>query len=227
MTAHHHNQVWAAGRVAANGHAETYVHGTQSAVCVSRGIHALTPPVTVKKTDGYRVLEIGRSPALNVLSQAIPNHYRQPDSREINSEILMGGVVFGDPDTAIANGRYHLNQVLSADREAGSITFSDKLIPGEHLFLAISDRLAAERDMVKRLENLDQQLRTAPEFGVYLPCLSRQPSVDSNTDLSLEVVKRRYPGLPVIGFYGHGQIAPLETGSQLHFHSAGIGLFAC
>lgn len=226
MTSRHHNQVWAASRTADNGHAEIYAHGTRSTVRVSRGIHPLTPPVTVKKTDGYRVLEIGRYPALNVLSQAIPSQYRQPENQEINSEILMGGVVFGDPDTAIANDRYHLNQVVSADREAGSITFSDKLVPGEHLFLAISDRLAAERDMAMRLEQMDQELSSEPEFGLYLPCLSRQPTVGTNTDLSLEVIKSRYPGLPIIGFYGHGQIAPLKTGSQLHFHSAGIGLFA-
>lgn len=226
MSSNHPNQVWASGRCRNNGHAEVFVHGCRNAVGICHGIQPLTPPVTVQKTDGFAVLEIGKYPALNVLSQAIPNRYRHTSNSAIATEMLMGGVVFGDPSTAIASGRYHLNQVVAADQHNRSITFSDKLRPGEQVFLAISDRLAAQREMSQLLPRLQRSLNAPPQFGLYLPCVSRQPSVDCLTDPSLEALRQCYADLPIIGFYGHGQITPLEMGSHLHFHCAGVGLFS-
>lgn len=217
------SQVWSRSRRSANGHAKVFVHGARSAVGILHGIQPLTSPVAVHKTDGCTVLEIGRYPALNVLSQAIPGRFRNTPKHVINSEMLMGGIVFGDPDTAIASGRYHLNQVVAASRENRSITFSDKLVAGERVFLAISDDQAAQREMLELLPRLENELHNRPEFAVYLPGCSRQ--CDATDDQTLAIIKARYPGMPIAGFYGHGQITPLQTGSHLHYHCTGLGLF--
>ncbi len=228
---HQTPSVWSAGRICQNGHAEVHVHGCTASVGIAHGIEPLTPPVTVRKTDGFAVLQIGRHPALNVLSQAIPERYLYDSNAATTAETLMAGVVFGDPGTAIAKGRYRLNPVIGADRSTRSITFSDKLTPGEQVFLAISDRLAAQRDMTRLLPRLEhgsgrgRRKASPPAFALYLPCVSQRPDLDGAADPALEVIRQRYPGMPLIGFYGHGQINPLETGSHLHFHCTGVGLF--
>jgi small ligand-binding sensory domain FIST len=39
-------------------------------------------------------------------------------------------------------------------------------------------------------------------------------------------LKKRYPGMPLIGFYGNGEIAQVNGQNQLLQYSAVLGLFA-
>jgi small ligand-binding sensory domain FIST len=111
--------------------------------------------------------------------------------------------------------------------EDNSITLSDQLTPGECLFWAIRDKLAAERDMRKCLETAHNQLAADPDFALLFPCLSRGPSFYGNKDRDIELLKTRFKDIPLAGFYGNGQIAPREQGSHLYHYSTVAGLFSC
>jgi len=206
-----------------SGHTEAFFHGTRVATGVSQGIRMLTAPVAVGEVDGYDVLQIGQHPALSVLVQALP--FRIAEGESFPLHLLMCGVTFGDPDTAVADGRYRLNHIVSANREERSITLSSALNPGERLFWGIRDKLAAERDITKKIESLGEELGATPDFGLLFPCITRGPGFYGNRDRDIEIIKSRFPDMPLIGFYGNGQIAPLSTGCHLHQYSAAIGLY--
>ncbi len=215
--------VWRSGRPAEDGHVEMFFQGVDGAMGISQGIRMLTAPVAVGEVDGYDVLQIGKHPALSVLTQALP--FSVGDSEPFPLHLLMCGVTFGDPETAVADGRFKLNHIVSANRENRSITLSSALNPGERLFWGIRDKLAAERDMEKKITALETKLAGKPEFAMLFPCITRGPSFYGNRDRDIEILKNRYPSMPVIGFYGNGQIAPLSTGSHLYQYSAAIGLY--
>lgn len=216
-------RVWSGARVDDTGIVEARIGGAISAITVSQGVQALTSPIEIAEVENNDVLRLGNYPALNVLVRALPDPVRQ--MKRIPLHMLMGGVTIGDPETAIEDGRYRLNHIISANLSKQSITLSDKLNPGEKLFWAIRDGLAAERDMKKSLLQCAANLGGEPDFALLFPCMGRGPNFFGNRDRDLELLQTEYPGMPVIGFYGNGELGPLGHDNHLYQYSAVLGLF--
>jgi small ligand-binding sensory domain FIST len=158
-----------------------------------------------------------------VLVQSLPQSVRSRES--IPLHLILGGVTFGDPDTAIRDGRYRLNPIVAANIGEQSVTLSHPLNRGERLFWAMRDALTAERDFRATLGRAGSALGAAPAFALLFSCVGRGPQFYGNRDRDLEQLRAGYPGLPVIGFYGNGEIAPLDGANHLYQYSAVLGLY--
>jgi len=216
-------KVWNGCRVIDSGRVEVTIENSASVLCASQGVRALTSPIQVAEVQGLDVLRLGNYPALNVLVKSLPLGVR--DMERIPLHLIMGGVTFGDPTDAIREGRYRLNHIVSANPANQSITFAQPLARGERLFWAMRDTLAAERDMNTTLERARLQLDAPPDFALLFPCMGRGPNFFGNRDRDLDLIKARFPGLPVIGCYGNGEIGPLDGHNHLYQYSAVVGLF--
>ena len=118
-----------------------------------------------------------------------------------------------------------MNHILAANIRDQSITLSQPLIRGERLFWAMRDALTAERDMRATLERTRTELKNDPEFALLFPCMGRGPHFFGNRDRDLDILRTRFPGMPVIGMYGNGEIGPLDGVNHLYQYSAVLGLF--
>jgi small ligand-binding sensory domain FIST len=216
-------KVWANARVAEGGRADAVLDGARGVVHASQGMRALTAPIEVGEVQGLDVLKLGNYPALNVLVQSLPPPVHGRDALPLH--LILGGVTFGDPETAIRDGRYRLNHIVSANPRDRSVTLSHPLARGERLFWAMRDALTAEREFRDTLERASAELGGDPDFALLFPCMGRGPHFFGNRDRDLEALKARFPGLPVIGFYGNGEIAPLDGVNHLYQYSAALGLF--
>jgi small ligand-binding sensory domain FIST len=216
-------KVWAGSRVADVGCVESTIDGVSGAIAASQGMRALTSPIEVMEVQGYDVMRLGNSSALHALTSALPVAVRK--MKRLPLHLIMGGVTFGDPSTAIRDGRYRLNHIISANTKDESITLSHPLDRGERLFWAMRDALAAEREMRTAIEKTRGTLGTEPDFGLLFPCMGRGPNFFGNRDRDLELMKERFPDLPFIGIYGNGEIGPLANGNHLYQYSVVMGLF--
>jgi small ligand-binding sensory domain FIST len=196
----------------------------RGAIAASQGVRALTAPIEIAEAQGYELKRLGGYPAFSVLMQALPAAVREME--QIPLHMLMGAVTFGDPDTAIRDGRYRLNHIVAANPRDQTLTLSQQLNRGERLFWAMRDALAAERDMRACLERSRAELAHEPDFALLFPCMGRGPHFFGNRDRDLDLVKARFPRLPVIGFYGNGEIGPLDGVNHLYQYSAVLGLFS-
>jgi len=216
-------KVWSATRVVDGGRVDTAIAGTHGVIEASQGMRALTAPIEVAEVQGLDLLKLGNYPALNVLVQSLPSNVPNPEALPLH--LILGGVTFGDPNTAIREGRYRLNHIVSANLRDRSITLSHPLAPGERLFWAMRDSLTAEREFRQALDRAATQLEAPPEFGLLFPCMGRGPHFFGNRDRDLDLLRSRFPNLPCIGFYGNGEIAPLDGTNHLYQYSATVGLF--
>jgi len=216
-------RVWSMTRVVDGGRVDTVIQGAHGIVQASQGMRALTAPIEVAEVQGLDLLKLGNYPALNVLVQSLPQNVPNPDALPLH--LILGGVTFGDPDTAIREGRYRLNHIVSANLRDRSITLSHPLAPGERLFWAMRDALTAEREFRTTLDRTASELGAPPDFGMLFPCMGRGPHFFGNRDRDLDLLHTRFPDLPVIGFYGNGEIAPLDGANHLYQYSATLGLF--
>lgn len=216
-------KVWCGGRIAEGGRCEARLTGATGVIGISQGIRPLSGPLEITQASGYDVIALGQQPALNVLARELPLDLRREDHLPLH--LLMAGITSGDPATAIAEGRFRLATIISANAEDRSVTLSARLTPGERMFWAARQPLAAERDMRLTLDHLQRELDTAPDFALLFPCMGRGPYFYGGVDRDLDLIRQRFPDMPLIGFYGNGEIAPLAGASQLLQYAAVLGLF--
>ena len=216
-------KVWCGAKVSALGRCETLIHGAHGHVGVSQGIRALSTPREITQVNGYDVITLGTQAALNLLTRELPLDVREQEHLPLH--LLMAGVTFGDPEHAIYEGRYRLSPIISTNADDNSVTVSSRLMLGDHLFWALRQPLAAERDMRKTLERMDKLIQKPPDFGLFFPCMGRGPYFYGGKDRDLDMVVARYPGMPLIGFYGNGEIGPLNHENEIFQYSAILGLF--
>lgn len=216
--------VWQGSKVAQSGRCEVIVQGARGVVGVSQGVRPLSlQPFDISEANELDVLALAGQPALNVLMRELPLELR--DQEKLPLHLVMAGITYGDPATAIAAGRYRSAPIIAVDPEKGAVTLSVRPSAGEHLFWAMRQSLAAEHDMRFMVETLQQELEATPDFGLCFPCMGRGPYFYGGVDLDLQILQKRFPGMPLIGFYGNGEIAPFNGSNQLFQYAAVLGLF--
>jgi small ligand-binding sensory domain FIST len=217
-------KVWSGARVAESEQVDAILSGVDSVIGASQGVRALTSPIEVAEVQGYDIKRLGNYPALSVLVQSLPPNVREME--RVPLHLIMGGVAIGDPETAIREGRYRLNHIVAANLRDQSITLSERPARGERLFWAMRDALTAERDMHACVARSVQAL-PAPDFALLFPCIGRGPNFFGNRDRDLDALRSQFPGLPIIGMYGNGELGPLDGVNHLYQYSAVFGLFCC
>ena len=216
-------KVWSGGKVSNAGRCESIFNGVAGHIAVSQGVRALSAPLEITQVSGYDVISLVQQPALNVLARELPLEVREMD--HIPLHLLMAGITFGEPANAIPEGRFRLTPIISTNMDDRSVTLSSRLSLGERLFWAVRQPLAAERDMRHTLDRIQSTLSSTPTFGLLFPCMGRGPYFYGGIDRDLELVKQRFPDMPLIGFYGNGEIGPLDGQNQLYQYAAVLGLF--
>jgi small ligand-binding sensory domain FIST len=208
--------VWQSGKAATAGHCELALHSVAGAVGAAHGVRVLTEPMRVTAGQGHDVVFLDGKPALETLQlacgeSALPLHR------------LMAGIA--DSAEGIAHGQYRLTALVGANETERSVTLAHRVEPGQLVFWALREPDAAEADMDATVSAMLENLSVAPEFGLLFSCLGRGPYFYSGVDRDLELLQKRFPGMPLIGFYGNGEIAPINGVNELLHYSAVLGLF--
>jgi small ligand-binding sensory domain FIST len=214
--------VWQHGRAAGQGHCEAALHGVKGAVAAAHGLRILNLPKVVTQTSGYDLLSLDGRPALQSLSSAregyenLPMHYMM--------------AVFASSAEQISEGNYQIAPLVSGNDEDASITLAKLLKPGQYLSWAIRDTEAALADLQQTAINLEIKLEAKPDFALLFSCLGRGPYFYGGVDRDLSLLRTKFPKMPIIGFYGNGEIAPTHpshaAGCDLLEYSAVLGLFS-
>ncbi len=215
-------RVWSNGRVQGNGRSGLIFDGVRLRLGISQGARPLSEPMAITQVDGHDILTVANQPALANLAHHLPQLERELSRLPLH--LFMAGITFGDPEHAVAEGRYHLLPLISANADDRSVTVPVLLSPGDRLFWALRQPPAAEQDMRLTLDRLGADTLEAPEFGPLFSCQGRGAGFYGGDDRDLALLAERYPGLPLIGFYGNGEIAHLNGMNRLLQYSAVLGL---
>lgn len=221
-SAHGAGRIWCHGKMVTDGRCETAIAGARSSIGASRGMRILGKPHRVKCSN-RDVLKADDHPALNALLRELPQDIRQME--RLPFHLLAAGIVSGPPEHAIEEGRYVLAPIVSVSHEERSVTLALPARDDMHLFWAMRQSLAAETDLRRMAGELSGRLGAEPEFGLLFSCLGRGPYFFGGEDRDLAVIKERFPGMPLIGAYGGGQIAPLFDGTHQLHNTAVLALF--
>jgi small ligand-binding sensory domain FIST len=216
--------VWQNGKGNTQGYCEVTLENTCAAVGASHGLQLISAPRRISKSNGNDLLSLANLPALNTLFSACKKQEIAIANDDIPYHQLMA--VYASKASQIERGDYNLASLIIANEDAESITLTKSLKEGDWLSWAIRDIDAAQIDIVKTASVLRRQLDTEPAFGLLFSCLGRGPYFYNGSDQDLALIKTLFPDLPLIGFYGNGEIAPIGGVNELLQYSAVLGLFA-
>ena len=214
--------VWQNGKGTTQGYCEVTLNNTAMAVAASHGLKIISSPRKITAMKGNDLLKLANQPALATLSSAWQKYAKTTDTPPYHQ--LMA--VYANKASALEHGEYSLASIIIENTDEASVTLTKSLQVGEWLSWAIRDVDAAQVDIVKTAGELKQQLGTEPEFAMLFSCLGRGPYFYNGQDQDLALLKTLFPKLPIIGFYGNGEIAPINGTNELLQYSAVLGLFA-
>lgn len=216
--------VWTQGKLAASGRCEASFRQARVQIGVSRGMRMISAPLDITDQDGHDLFQLAHQPALRTLLNALP-HTGQ-DWRKLPLHLLFAAALEPelDPADAIREGNYTLLPILGVNVQENSVTLGAALPPDMLMCWALRDPAAAERDMMSMLDGLASQARPEPAFALMFSCIGRGPYFYQGQDRDLFALQQCYPGLPVIGSYGAGEIGPLGKGNTLFSYSAVVAL---
>ncbi len=212
-------KVWGGSRLAPDGRVELALPAAPLRVGASRGISALCAPAPAH-LRGHDIAEVDGLASLVHLARHLPAELA--DDAVFPLHLLMAGITWGDPGTAIAESRYHLLPLLAIDLDERRVSLANELDGETHLFWAIRQPEGAERDMAAMLDRLGA---TRPDFGLCFPCIGRGPSFYGGKDRDIELITQRFPGMPLLGFYGNGEIVHEGGQNQLLQYSTVLALY--
>ncbi len=198
---------WSHGRVAADACAEIRLPGWRARLACSPGLRLLGKPLTVDAANGYDLHRIAGLTARESLQRCLPADLRA--APPLHHVVL----VRQSAAPAVA--------ILTAT-SGGTLTVAEPIAAGEQVCWAIRQPLASEEDMRQSLAAaVDPE--NMPDFAVMFSCLGRGPLFYGGEDRDLLVWREQFPGVPLIGAYGSGQIAPAGNGNRL-FQNAVVTL---
>ncbi len=203
--------VWQQVRLSAESGCSAQIHGARVDVGVSRGWQQRGETQSVELCQGFELRRVGGKPALKSLIDALPDDFRLDPERHLHQIIaLLSSSTATGSSTA-----FQPAAVISINPD-GTLTLAERLEAGRRLAWAIRMPETAEADMRRSVETLadKQQTRAQPPCGALMfSCIGRSPFFYGGEDRDLKIVTERFPGLPLIGVYGTGQIAPLGNRS--------------
>ncbi|HEX6734198.1 MAG TPA: FIST C-terminal domain-containing protein [Azonexus sp.] len=197
---------WSQARLTASAVADVALPGLDCQMLLAGGLRPLVDqPLTVEASDGYELRRVAGQPAAESLRRALPAALRE------HLPLHQIALLLADGEPAVA--------ILAAHAD-GSLTLAAPLAAGQTLTWALRQPLAAEEEMRRLLAAV---AAPAPDFALMLSCIGRGPLFYGGDDRDLLAFRERFPGVPLLGAYGSGQIAPTAAGNRL-FHNAALTL---
>jgi small ligand-binding sensory domain FIST len=212
--------------VATRAVAGLYLSGPfESTIGVTQGCQPLGDPGRVTRGSGNLILELDGRPALEVLRARMPPSLR--DSLERLGAHLFVGVPPHPGQDRFEPGEYLVRSILGIDPQQGSIAAGTKIEQDQPLLLLIREAQAAREDLKHMLARLDDTPTEKPyRFGLYFNCAARGSSLYGLPGIDAAYLSARFGDLPILGFFGNAEIAPLHGSNLLFTHTGVLALIA-
>lgn len=214
--------VWQNAKGEVSGYVEAFFSGVNIVTEASHGLLQLTQPKKIQQVDEFDITTLSHhSSPLAGLKKAWQTHSKSHEPVPLHLVMAM----VAESADAMKQGEYNLTTVISYNEINGSITLAQRLKPGQYLSWGLRDTTAAIAEMTLMTQRLTEKLDSQPDFALLFSCLGRGPYFYAGTDQDLKVITRKFPKMPILGFYGNGEIASISGINQLLPYSVVLSLF--
>lgn len=205
------------GRDAAGGGVSGVVFDADVPVAtgLTQGCSPIGPVRTVTATHEGLVAELDGRPALDALKEDVGELLAR-DLRRLAGYVHAAVPVSGS-DTA----DYLVRNLVGMDVSQGLVAVAEDLSAGDRLMFVRRDAASAVEDMRRMLEDLKRRAGDRVRGAVYHSCVARGPNQFGPGSRELSLVAEVLGEVPVIGFFGNGEI----SNDRLYTYTGVLSLF--
>jgi small ligand-binding sensory domain FIST len=194
-----------------------------TSVGITQGCQPLGEPCRVTRGTGNLILELDGRPALETLRLRLPSALR--DQVGQLSGHLFVAVSPEAGATSIKPGEYLVRHLLGVDAERGALAVGTEVRDGQPLLLVLREADAAREDLKQMLDRLAaREAARNAVFGFYFNCAARGSSLYGLSGIDTAYISRSFGDLPIVGFFGNAEIAPLHGTSRLFTYTGVLAL---
>lgn len=212
--------VWEHGKGSTQGYAELALSQGHAQVLVSLGLKSISATQKITALTGFDLIKIEFNTALQHLKQAYEPH---EDGEEGSLPYHRLMLAYAATKKALEQGEFQLANIMAIDENTQTVTLSNPLKEGTWVRWMMRDPDTAQDEMQQQCLSVSKQSK--PAFAMLFSCLGRGPQFYGAQDQDLITIKQHFKHLPLIGFYGNGEIAPRHGRNQLLQFATVLSLF--
>ncbi len=186
------------------------------ATALTQGCTPIGPMREITRAERNIIVELDGQPAFDVFRAEIGEVLAR------NLDRVPGFIFAGLSHAGSDSADYLVRDIAGVDPQHGLVAVPQDVTVGERLMFCRRDAGAAATDMSRMLDALAERSGpTPPRGGLYFSCLGRGPSLFDDDRSEAAMIRERFPDLPLVGFFGNGEIA----NSRLFAYTGVLSLF--
>ncbi len=185
---------------------------------VAQGCQPIGEPREVTKADGRVIFQLDGEPALENFKNVL-KLLTQDDIRRSGGTVFIG-IAMEDTNTNPRRGDFLIRNLIGINEEHAAIAISEEVKDGQLVQFHLRNPLAAAEEIRTIIAQLAEKTEQhPPDFGLYFNCLGRGKGLYGAENHDISVIQEQFPGLPVIGFFGNSEFAPIGGRNFAHAYT--------
>jgi small ligand-binding sensory domain FIST len=191
---------------------------------VAQGCRPIGVPLFVTRASGNVVLELdGRSP-LALLQELFER--AAPEDRPLFRGSLFAGLEMREGRPQYGQGDFLVRNIAGIDPKRGAIAIGGPVREQQILQFQLRDRRTSAEDLEQRLQRYRRERDPAAARGALLfSCVGRGSGLYGQPDHDSRAFKRTLGDIPLGGFFGNGELGPIDGRTYLHAYTSAFGIF--
>ncbi len=185
---------------------------------VAQGCQPIGKPKEVTKVEGRVIFELDGEPALENFKRTL-QLLTQDDIRRSGGTVFVG-IAMDAENREPTRGDFLIRNLVGVNEEHAAIAVSEEVTEGQLVQFHLRNSAAAAEEIRAIITQLEEKTHTQPPaFGLYFNCLGRGKGLYGAANHDIGAIQDRFPGLPIIGFFGNSEFAPIGGRNFAHAYT--------
>ena len=190
---------------------------------VAQGCQPIGHPLEINRAEGNVIYEVNGNPALDGLQGALES--LTAEELRQSGRVVFIGIAMDKENPAPQRGDFLVRNLVGYDKESGAIAVSENVSAGQLIQFHLRNPSSANKEIQEIVLDLHERTRERPPaFGMYFNCLGRGKGLYGKANHDIQIIKERFPDLPVIGFFGNAEFAPIGGRNFAHAYTGALVL---
>ena len=185
---------------------------------VAQGCQPIGKPKEVTKVEGRIIFELDSEPALENFKGTL-QLLTQDDIRRSGGTVFVG-IAMDAENREPTRGDFLIRNLVGINEEHAAIAVSEEVTEGQLVQFHLRNPAAAADEIQAIIAQLAEKTQSQPPaFGLYFNCLGRGKGLYGTANHDIGVIQDKFPGLPIIGFFGNSEFAPIGGRNFAHAYT--------
>ena len=185
---------------------------------VAQGCQPIGKPREVTKVDGRVIFELDGEPALDSFKGTL-QLLTQDDIRKSGGTVFVG-IAMDTENKNPTRGDFLIRNLVGINEEHAALAVSEEIAEGQLVQFHLRNPAAAAEEIQAIIARLAERTQSqTPAFGLYFNCLGRGRGLYGSANHDIGIIQDKFPGLPIIGFFGNSEFAPIGGRNFAHAYT--------